>query len=94
MKMTFSSRNKIFYFLLLFFLASSCQNQTTKNRELEKLKIELDVREQLLIKAENGIQNIKNRAPSCATVTIDESPLIELRDEITTLKNKIAELEE
>ena len=81
----------------------SCKKHTPGRerelRELRDLKIELHAKEGLLKKMETGLASIvENARPMCpngtVSVSVDEGPLIELRNELAALRLKIKELEQ
>lgn len=66
--------------------------------ELRELKKELKAKEELLKKVETGMANIvKNARPKCAngtvSVSFENDPRIELRNELSALRIKIKKLE-
>lgn len=68
-------------------------------RELRELKLELKAKEELLGKMETGLASIvENARPLCpngtVSVSVDEGPLIELRNELAALRVRIKELEQ
>jgi len=75
------------------------QHKPWRESELRELKEELAAKEELLAKIEVGIASIVNNArPRCkngtVTVSIDSDPRVELRNDITKLKQRIADLED
>lgn len=79
---------------IAYFVSDS--SSRNENKALSELEMELETKENLLGRMENDIEKIIAGArPKCkggtVEVTVDKTPLIELREEIKTLKQKIAE---
>lgn len=68
---------------------------TSDNEELTDLKMELEAKESILHQMKIDIEQIvANARPKCeggtVEVTVDETPLLELKEDIERLKKKIA----
>lgn len=69
-----------------------------ESKELSDLETELEIKENLLSRMETDIEKIiANARPQCkggtVKVTVDDTPIIELKEEIEELKQKIASLD-
>lgn len=68
------------------------------DEKLDELRMELEAKEKILVEMEAFIENVVNNAkPQCEGGTIevqpDRTPVMELQNEIETLKQKIAQIE-